>query len=218
MSKLLLHSAILVASVFAHSETYASSPATVTCATCKTDTDFWTYGAGYIESNHGGAFATFTRNDRVIVQNLDNVRYMIDVDSVTSTACFIYCISYDQRGKWEVTFQNLNGSPAKVVETFLHVLRKNFEKLQKRETQALKEAKEKERKPDQTSQYYYNKYLQTDAYKQRQSFIQETNNRWQRMLDWKFILRTKYNDHRTICSPTYSGVRCDRYSRNFNGY
>lgn len=136
MSKLLLFSTILVGSVLAHAETYASSPATVTCATCKTDTDFWVYGAGYIESNHGGAFAAFTSNDRVIVQNLDNVRYMIDVDSVISTVCFIYCFSYDQRGKWKITFQNLNGSPAKVVMTFLHVLRENFEKLHKKEAQA----------------------------------------------------------------------------------
>lgn len=92
---------------------------------------------------------------------------------------------------------------------------------------AQKEAKEKaerEREEQEAkevkrlSEYYYNKYRQTEAYKEGVARAREAYNRWQRMLNWEFILRTKYNDHRTICSPTHSGVRCTRYSSRFDAY
>ena len=83
-----------------------------------------------------------------------------------------------------------------------------------KEIEAEQEAQKVERTPD----YFYNKYRQTDAYKEGLARGHDAYSRWQRMLDWEYILRTKYNIHRTICSPTHSGVRCDRYSRNFNGH
>lgn len=83
-----------------------------------------------------------------------------------------------------------------------------------KEIEAEQEAQKVERTPD----YFYNKYRQTDAYKEGLARGHDAYSRWQRMLDWEYILRTKYNSHRTICSPTHSGVRCDRYSRNFNGH
>lgn len=136
MSKFILLSIILTTTAFSTSKTMASGPNTVSCTTCQSETDFWTYGAGHIEDNYGGAFAAFTSNDRIIVRNSSGASYMIDVDPVTATACFIWCFSCDQRGKWQVSFQNLNGGSAKSVETFLHVLRTNYQRLKTRESQA----------------------------------------------------------------------------------
>ncbi len=80
------------------------------------------------------------------------------------------------------------------------------------------EAEQEAQKVERTPNNFYNKYRQTDAYKEGLARGHDAYSRWQRMLDWEYILRTKYNSHRTICSPTHSGVRCDRYSRNFNGH
>ena len=86
------------------------------------------------------------------------------------------------------------------------------------EKEAKEEAEQEAQKVERTPNYFYNKYRQTDAYKEGLARGHDAYSRWQRMLDWEYILRTKYNSHRTICSPTHSGVRCDRYSRNFNGH
>jgi hypothetical protein len=133
MFKAYYSSLVLVISVFFHAEAYSSSPPTVDCATCRTAFDFWVYGAGYIEKNHGGAFAAISKNDRIIVRNYRNERYIVVVAPVINTFCFIYCFSYDERGKWKVTYQKFGGGPAGSAETFLHVLRSDFNRLQVRE-------------------------------------------------------------------------------------
>jgi hypothetical protein len=78
MSKFILLSIILTTTAFSTSKTMASGPNTVSCTTCQSETDFWTYGAGHIEDNYGGAFAAFTSNDRIIVRNSSGTSYMIE--------------------------------------------------------------------------------------------------------------------------------------------
>lgn len=136
MLKQILLQTIFVSITFLSAHAMASSgPNTVTCNACTSATDFWTYGAGFIEKTYGGAFAPFTRNDRIIVRNGRGTSYMVDVDSVTSQVCLIWCFSYDQRGLWDVKFQNLQKGSAKSVRTFIQVLREKFKKLEAKNQQ-----------------------------------------------------------------------------------
>lgn len=133
MRKSIVTALLMMSTTLSFSANAANNPPIIFCEACNTASDFFTYGAGYIFENHGGALAPLGNSDRVQVINRDTrVRYIIDVDNVDAALCFIYCFSYPPRGRWKIHYQRYGSSKKSSVETFVHVLRENYQRIRER--------------------------------------------------------------------------------------